>query len=285
APGRFVQAQQQVVAGNAGVVDDNGGRAEIGRDLLQQAGHAVGVGDVEHTAVTGGRRLRLRQPFANAFGAGFAGGGAHDLRAAGGQLIGNGRPDTPGRARYQRHAPGQTVTAHGSPFAACCGCVSCYACSVATRPARMPSASFSVTPCSRLSMRLLSPVSTLPGPHSSSTSQPAAPMAFMVSLQSTDSCNCATKALRMPSTESRGCASTLCSTLMSGQRNGVSCRLAASRSAAGFISPQWDGTLTASILTSLAPASLARSAATPTASACPATTTCIGALKLAGDTR
>src|SRR5699024_3019292 len=178
-PGLFVQPQQQVVAGDPGVVDHDRRRTKIGGDLFEQVGHTGGVGHVEHAAVA--RRRGRRQPLANTFGAGLAGGGAHDLRATGGQLVGNGRADTAGSAGYQRHTPGQTVTAHGSPFAALPRLLSLfYACPVAARPAWMPSASFSAALCSPLSMRLLSPVSTLPGPHSSSTSQPAAAIALMV---------------------------------------------------------------------------------------------------------
>ena len=133
-------------------------------------------------------------------------------------------------------------------------------------------------------MRLSRPASTRPAPASTARSQPSARRRCILSSQRTGAVTWRTSSSLTFSAARFTSAVTLAITSTSGARTVTSSRTRANPSAAGAISAQWNGALTANSTARLAPCSCASATARPTAPACPATTICPPPLRFAGDT-
>jgi hypothetical protein len=97
-PVLVLHPHQQLVAGDAGVVDEDRDRAEfLARPLDQGVSTAAGIGHVEHAPAA-----KRAEALADRLRAGLAGRGADDGRALRGQFIGDRRADAAAGAGDQR---------------------------------------------------------------------------------------------------------------------------------------------------------------------------------------
>ena len=133
------------------------------------------------------------------------------------------------------------------------------------------------------SMRLISPVSTLPGPISTKRRTPIAIIFCTDSTQRTGDATWRTSALRTAVAVPIGDASTFETSDIQRSLKCASSRIGRSRSSAGFISAQWNGADTGSGSARRTPRALATSMARSMAAFVPAMTICPGALMFATD--
>src|SRR5690606_17257419 len=89
-PVLVLHAHEQVVAGDAGVVDQDADRAEFLGDVGQHGIQRGTIGDVQRATVAALRG----QALADGGGTGIGGGRADDRGALGGQQVGDGGTDT-----------------------------------------------------------------------------------------------------------------------------------------------------------------------------------------------
>ncbi|MCY1429041.1 hypothetical protein D9M71_449450 [compost metagenome] len=104
----ILHAQHQVVAGDAGVVDQDGRLTEMLLDVLQGLSHGLVIGHVQHQA--GALEAVGLEEFGDALGTGGTGGGTDDDGALTTQLQGDGLTDAAGGAGDQGHL---TLQTHG----------------------------------------------------------------------------------------------------------------------------------------------------------------------------
>src|ERR1700761_5808327 len=265
-PVGVLHAHGEVVARDAGVVDQHVHAAVFLDDAVDQRRHARGVVDVElDTLAAGvsGQRLgdRLR--------AGVAGGGADDTEATRGELLRDGTADAARGAGDQRGLDVAVVEiAHAStPFIA-----------ASEAGSLMPPVTSSP------SMRLTMPASAVPGPHSTTCVMPRAFSDCTTSTQRTAPAAWRTSASRIAAASTGVATSTLLTTGIEGACSVTFSSAACRRSAAGFIRLEWNGADTASSSARLAPAALSISQALSTPALVPAMTVCLGSLKLTAST-
>ena len=136
-----------------------------------------------------------------------------------------------------------------------------------------------------LSMRLISPLSTLPGPHSAMRVAPPAASACTHSVQRTGrySWRCSAPRIVVQRVVTARLGVLHHRNAPAAATGSKPCARPA-RSAASRISAQCEGTDTASLIAFFTPSSASRASARSTASAWPAITSWPGELKLAGDT-
>ena len=133
-------------------------------------------------------------------------------------------------------------------------------------------------------MRLMSPVSTLPGPTSTNFFTPMATIRSTDSTQRTGEATCRSRALRTAVALPIGEASTFDTSGTRRSRTFASSSSGARRSAAGAISSQWKGAETGSGTARRTPRVLATAMARSIPSFVPAMTICPGALMFATET-
>src|SRR5690606_27527082 len=242
APLLVLHPQREVVARDAGVVHEDSGRAPLGDQRLDERFAGRCVGHVEHVAASGesglleGARDRLH--------AGCAGRGADDRGALARQLERDRPADSTRGAGHQRHLVEKL-----------------HACSPATAASAASSDAGSCTleVASERSMRETSPVSTLPGPNSTTRVAPIAFSRWTTSTQRTGDDACRTSASRMRAGSDSTATSTLLSTGQRGARTSIAAGACASRSPAGRSSAEWNGAETGSGIARFAPAAFAYS--------------------------
>src|SRR3954462_10448277 len=254
-------ASEQVVGGDAGVVDQDVDLPEVGWQALQPLAEGLGLGDVERQRPgaapagvdVGGERLELLLVARR----------HHHPRPLEGQELGDGLADPLGGAGHQG---GLVVQLEHQP-------------SSSARSCRRWSGSEIAVVRADWTIRRVSPESTLPGPTSTKawTPKPA-------STRSTDSTQrtglsiCRTSASRAASPVVTGAASTLVTTGTRGSLKGVAASRGVIPSRAGRMSGEWKGAETASRVALRAPRSFANATARSTATLSPAITVWAGPL-------
>src|SRR5438552_9928180 len=265
-----LHAQEQVVPGHAGVVDQVVEPALGGHDRLDGRGRGGPVAHVERESRSLPPRLRdllhgLGQP-------GPVPRAEVDVRALAGQRPGDGPPDAAGSARDERDAAGEGSRRH-AVLAAGDSADSVFSSEAGSSTFR------TFVP---LTMRLTRPESTVPAPTSTKVVAPCRASSCTPSCQRTGAETWRTSASRHSSPVRTSRASTLFTMGTTASRNGTRARSAASRDCAGAMSAQWKGAETARRTAFRAPAALQASTARSTAVAWPAIATCPGAFMLAG---
>src|SRR5207342_1908446 len=264
-PVLVLHPHQQVVAGDAGIVDEDRNGSELGGDRIDERIDRRSVVHVQRPAVTTG----CGEPLVDCSGAGVGRRRADHCRALRGQFVGDGGADAAAGTGDQRNFSGKCVV-HALLHSLC----------AASNSDGVPSARAS----SERSMRLASPDNTLPGPHSAMRVTPRAASACTQSVHWTGRYNWRTSASRMDDTSSCTFASTFWTTGMRGGCHDNPAIVSPRRWAASRISGVCDGTLTASFTALRTPRSASNAIARSTAAACPPMTIWPGELKFAGTT-
>src|SRR5689334_3682880 len=263
-PVLVLHPEHEPVAGDAGVVHEHVDPAESLARRLDQPLGILSPGHVGHEA-RGLRAIVRELLHGEAEPVGIAT-GDDDARAVPDHPRGDGEADAARAARHQRHLP-RHVT-HLS------------AASALSRPA----GSSTANPRASSTMRFVSAVKTRPGPTSTNAVAPSAARRCTHSVQRTGLATCRSS----NGTTSPAFRVTLASALRTtGMRGSATATLAivwASRSAAGFMSEQWNGALTGSSTLLRPPRSAASATARSTAGLSPAMTICCVELTLATST-
>src|SRR5213592_1115337 len=254
-PVLLLEPQEERVHGHARIVDEEVEPPVLVNDVLHPDTHRLGVADVEagrgRAAAGGGDQAH------RLFGRGRVLAEVDHRRRPGGRKAQrDGAPDAARAAGHERDLAGERP-AHAAS---------------ASRARAMPSRSPAGTLTSDGAIRLLSPERTRPGPVSRASVAPSAASARTVSSQRTGAVICLTSRPGSSAAPRTGRASTLLTTGSRGSWNVTPARWRARPAAAGSISGQWNGALTARSC-----ARARRAAASPssrsTARVCPATTT------------
>src|SRR5438105_1184623 len=254
-----LEPHQQVVARQAGVIDQNIHGTEIALDIGDELRDRLDFTYVAAKALCSATRKLGR----HLGGAALVTANDGDPRATEGERFRDGATDTPSTARYERGSPRQ-VNLHDATRPTSCSI-----------SATVPHEAVFTTGA----IFFTSPTSTVPGPISTKSAfGKSCASVCTSSVQRTGLVSCRTSRSRPLATVVTGAPSTLAYTGKRGSTIGVTARLSVRPLSALCISGEWNAPLTLSRIARLAPAPFASVMARSTAFASPLMTIWPGAL-------